>query len=70
MWNVVTFFYIKVVTNLCEMLSDSPSAASTDEQYPREKLIIYAFQASTNLQVYEKFSLRKIPNKFLTRESF
>ena len=49
------------------MLSDSPSAASTDEQYPREKLIIYAFQASTNL--YEKFSLRKIPNKFLTRES-
>ena len=70
MWNVVTFFYIKVVTNLCEMLSDSPSAASTDEQYPREKLIIYAFQASTNLQVYEKFSLRKIPKKFLTRESF
>ena len=61
-------FFIKVVTNLCEMLSDSPSAASTDEQYPREKLIIYAFQASTNL--YEKFSLRKIPNKFLTRESF
>ena len=61
-------FFIKVVTNLCEMLSDSPSAASTDEQYPREKLIIYAFQASTNL--YEKCSLRKIPNKFLTRESF
>ena len=50
------------------MLSDSPSAASTDEQYPREKKIIYAFQASTNL--YEKFSLRKIPKKFLTRESF